>query len=95
MAARPVSAAELVRAFRRRTQLQPDKLSILNAIWERELGPLAKHLELSGVRRGTVYVRPASSAAAVELRMRASSLLRALNKYFSRGWIKALKATAR
>lgn len=93
--ARLATAGELVQAFRRRTQLQPDKLAILSAVWEKELGTLARHLELAGVKHGTVYVRPSSSAAAQELRMRASSLLRTLNKYFSRGWIKAIKTTAR
>ncbi|MBI5622494.1 MAG: DUF721 domain-containing protein [Elusimicrobia bacterium] len=93
--ARLVSAADLVRAFRGRKGLQVDKLSILSAIWEKELGTLARHLELSGVRRGTVYVKTSSSAAAQELRMRAPSLMRTLNKYFSRAWIKELKASAR
>ncbi|MBI5884005.1 MAG: DUF721 domain-containing protein [Elusimicrobia bacterium] len=93
--ARLVSAGDLVKAFRRRAGIQTDKLSILNAVWEKELGLLARHLELSGVRRGTLYIRPASSAAAQELRMRAPSLMRTLNKYFTRAWIKELKATAR
>ncbi|MFA6315799.1 MAG: DciA family protein [Elusimicrobiota bacterium] len=93
--ARLVKAGDLVRAFRARRGIQADKLSILSAIWERELGSLARHLELSGVRRGTVYVRPSSSAAAQELRMRAVSLMRTLNKYFTRAWIKELKTTAR
>ncbi|MBI5211491.1 MAG: DUF721 domain-containing protein [Elusimicrobia bacterium] len=95
MRKRWATANDLVQDFKRRLQLQPDKLSILNDVWERELGPLAKHLELAGVRKGTLYVRPASAAAAQELRLRSSSLLRALNKYFTRQWIKALKATVR
>ncbi len=87
------SAEELIRAFKFRAGMQSDKLSILNAIWEREMGHFAKHWSLDSVRRGVLYVKPRSSAAAQELHLRAPEIARSLNKHFSRAWIKAVKAT--
>jgi hypothetical protein len=39
-----------------------------------------------------LYVKPKSAAAAQELQMRAGDIVRSLNKYFSRPWIKAVKS---
>ncbi len=90
-----MAAGELVRSFKYRSGLPADRLSILNAVWEKELGHRARHWELVAVKQGTLYVKPRSAAAAYELHMAARSLLRSLNKYFSRPWIKAIKTAAR
>jgi hypothetical protein len=50
---------------------------------------------LIGVKKGVLYVRPKSSAAAQELHMRSEGLVKSLNKYFSRPWIVAVRATYR
>ena len=89
------TAGELVRSFQFRAGVQPDKISILNAVWEKELGHFSRHWSLLGVRRGTLYIRPRSSAAAHELQMRSAEILRDLNKYVSSPWIKAIKASLR
>lgn len=86
---------QLVRSFKFRAGIQSDKISILNAVWERELGHFAKHWQLVGVRRGVLFVRPRSAAAAQELTMRAGEMIRSLNKYFSRAWIKDVKTALR
>jgi hypothetical protein len=65
----------------------------LNAVWEKELGHFAKHWQLVGVKRGVLFVKPRSSAAAQELQMRSGEMIRSLNKYFSRAWIKAVKTS--
>jgi hypothetical protein len=83
---------DLVKSFGFKTGLQDEKLGLLNAVWEKELGHFSKHWSLSGVKKGVLYVKPKSAAAAQELQMRAGEIVRALNKYFSRPWIKAVKS---
>lgn len=89
------TAGELLGSFKFKSGIQTDKISILNAVWEKELGHFAKHWTLVGLKKGTLYVKPRSAAAAQELQMRAKDVVRTLNKYFSREWIKAVKATTR
>ena len=89
------SAGDLVRAFKFRAGIQSDKISILNAVWERELGHFARHWTLQGVKRGVLFVKPSSAAAAQELQMRGPEIVKGLNKYFSRAWIKAVKTSQR
>lgn len=89
------TAGDLVRSFNYRAGIQPDKISILNEVWEKELGHFSRHWSLLGVKRGILFVRPRSAAAAQELQMRATQILRDLNKYFSRPWIKAVKVSMR
>lgn len=89
------TTGDLLGSFKYRAGMQPDKISILNAVWEKELGHFAKHWALMGVKQGTLYVKPRSAAAAQELQMSAAAIVRRLNKYFSRSWIKAVKTTSR
>ena len=84
---------ELVRAFKSRTGIQSDKISILNAVWERELGHFSRHWTLVGVKRGVLYIKPRSSAAAQELQIRSGDIVKSLNKYFSRDWIRAIRTS--
>ena len=95
MIRRWTTAAELVRSFKARANLQPDKIAILGAVWARELGAYSRHWTLAGVKGGVLYVKPRSSAAAQELHLRAPEIVRSLNKYFSRAWIKAVKSSLR
>ncbi|MBI4376639.1 MAG: DUF721 domain-containing protein [Elusimicrobia bacterium] len=83
----------LVRSFKFRAGIQSDKISILNAVWDKEMGAFARHWALTGVKRGVLYVKPSSSAAAQELQLRSGEVLRGLNKYFNKAWIKAIKAS--
>jgi len=89
------NAADLVRAVHARVGVSSDKVSILNSVWERELGHLSRHWSLVGLRGGVLYVRPGSAAAAQELQLRAPELARRLNKYFNRPWIKSVRAAAK
>lgn len=84
---------DLIRSFKFRASLQPDKISILNAVWEKELGHFARHWTLAGVQKGILFVRPKSAAAAQELQLRAREIVRSLNKHFSRPWIRAVKSS--
>jgi len=86
------TGGDLVRSFGFKTGVQDEKLSLLNAVWEKELGHFSKHWSLSGVKKGVLYVKPRSAAAAQELQLRGGDIVRSLNKYFSRPWIKAVKS---
>lgn len=85
------SAKDVVRSFGFKTGAQPDRLAILDTVWEREAGHFSKHWKLSAVKKGVLYVSVSSPAAAQELQLRGPSLLRALNKYFKTAWLKAIK----
>lgn len=89
------TSSDLVKSFSYRAGTVNDKLALLNAVWDKECGAYAKHWALVAVKKGTLFVRPKSSAAAQELQMRSVGLLRSLNKYFSRPWILAVKTTYR
>lgn len=89
------TSSDLVRSFSYRAGTVNDKLALLNAVWDKECGAYAKHWALVAVKKGILFVRPKSAAAAQELQMRSGTLLKSLNKYFSRPWIVAVKTTYR
>jgi len=68
-----------------------DRLAVLDAVWKKEMGRLGDHCVLLGVDRGVIVVKPSSAAAASELALRSSVLVKGLNKYFKRPWIRAIK----
>jgi len=88
------SAADLVRSWGFRQGISTDKVAILNAVWDRELGHFSKHWKLKGVRKGVLYVSARSSGAALELKMRSQEIVRNLNKYFKTAWIKGIRLAA-
>ena len=85
------SAKDVVRSFGYKTGAQPDRLAILDTVWEREVGHFSKYWKLNAVKKGILFVTTSSPVAAQELQLRAPSLLRELNKYFKSAWIKAIK----
>ena len=89
------TAGDRVKSFSYRAGTVNDKLTLLNAVWEKECGAFSKYWAVVAVKKGTLYVRPKSAAAAQELQMRSGGLMKALNKYFSRPWIVAVKTTYR
>ncbi|MBI5743512.1 MAG: DUF721 domain-containing protein [Elusimicrobia bacterium] len=72
-----------------------DRLALLDAIWKKEMGRLGEHCTLLGVDRGCILVKPSSAAAASELALRSSVLVKGLNKYFKRPWIRAIKTATK
>ena len=89
------SAGDLIKSFTYRAGTANDKLALLNAVWDKECGAFAKHWALVAVKKGVLFVRPKSASAGQELHMRSVALVKALNKYFSRPWIVAVKTTYR
>lgn len=88
-----VQAGDALKAWQRASRLDGDRMLILHQVWEREAGHLARHWALDGVRRGILYVRPSSPAAAQELQLRATALLRSLNRYFRQPWLKGIRTS--
>ena len=86
---------ELIRSFQYRAGMSGDRMIILAAVWRKEFAHLGGHFELTGIKKGTLYVRPRSAAAAQELQLRCAGIVRSLNKYFDKDWIRAIKVAAR
>jgi hypothetical protein len=74
-------------------QFTSERMMILNQVWEKEVGRFARLWVLEGVRRGILYVDVKSPAAAQELQMRGGVIVKSLNKYFKRSWIKGIRQT--
>jgi len=89
------TAGEVCSSWRFLGGLAPDKLAVLDAVWKKEIGRLGDHCELLGVDRSFLLVKPRSAAAASELALRSSVLVKGLNKYFKRPWIKAIKTATK
>ena len=89
------TAGDLVLSFSYRAGTVNDKLTLLNAVWDKECGVFSKHWTLVAVKKRILFVRPKSAAAAQELQLRSGGIIRSLNKYFSRPWIAAIKTTYR
>lgn len=86
-----LKADSALRAWRAAHRVDHDRMVILNQVWEREAGHFSRFWALVGLRRGILYVRVNSPAAAQELQMRGSGLVRSLNKHFKRAWIKGIR----
>lgn len=86
------AAADVLRGWKRSVGLESDRMVVLNAVWEREAGHLSRHWSLAGVRRGVIFVKVRSPAAALELRFRGTQLVKSLNKHFKRAWIRGIRA---
>lgn len=84
-------AGEVVSSWKFLGGVAPDRLAVLDAVWKKEMGRLGEHCVLLGVDRHFVLVKPSSAAAASELALRSSVLVKGLNKHFKRPWIKAIK----
>lgn len=82
---------DLATKFGYRTGLGHEKMAVLRAAWDKEMGHFGRFYELKGIKKSSVFVQAKTPAAAQELTMRAPELVRNLNKYFQRGWIKAIK----
>ena len=87
-----VPARSILNGWKRRVYLQEDKILILHQVWERTIGPLSRYWSLYAIRRGVLYIKPSSAAAVQELQFRKTQIIRDLNKYFRRPWIKEIRA---
>lgn len=75
--------------------LLTERLAILDAVWKKEFGTLARHCELLGVDGLFLVVKPSSAAAASEIMLRGPQIVRSINRYFQKPWLKAVKTATR
>jgi hypothetical protein len=85
---------DLVKSFQFHTGLDSDRMVVLGAVWEKEWGYFG-HWKLAGVKKGMVLVDVSSSAAAQELQSRSRQVIKSLNQYFQRPWIKGVSSSFR
>jgi len=88
---RPSKAGDILGTWKRRSGMESERMLILNQVWEKEVGGFLRQWTLIGVRRGMLCIKPRSPAAAQELQMRGALLVKSLNKYFKRSWIKGFR----
>ena len=74
--------------------LNPDRLVILDAVWKKEIGRLNEYCKILGVDKGCIVVKTDSSVVSNELFMRNKQILRNLNKYFARPWLKKIRTAS-
>ena len=72
----------------------PERLVILDAVWKKEAGRIGEHCELLGVSRGYLVVKTDSSVVYNEIFMNSKQILRNLNKYFSKPWLKGIRSAS-
>jgi len=84
-------AGDILGGWKRNSVLDTERMSILNNIWEKEVGAFSRQWNLDGIRRGVLCIKVRSPAASHELQMRGAQLVRDLNKYFKRSWIKGIR----
>ncbi len=68
-----------------------DIFLILNSVWNREVGHLSEHCSLLGATRNSIIVSADSSVVSNELFLRSGSIIKNLNKYFRKPWIREIK----
>jgi hypothetical protein len=88
-------ANEVVSSWKFLGGVSPDRLAVLDAVWKKEIGRLGEHCVMLGVDNGNILVKPTSAAAASELALRSSVLVKSLNKYFKRPWIRSIKTATK
>jgi len=64
---------------------------LLDSVWKKEFGRLGDHCSLVGVNKGYLVVKTDSSVVSNELGMSGRQILRNLNKYFTKPWLKGIR----
>lgn len=70
---------------------QLNRLHILEYAWKKGVGNKSKFWVLYAVQGDTLFVRVRSAVAKAELNVRKNMILKELNKYFKKPWIKDIK----
>ncbi len=69
---------------------QINRLLLLDGIWEKELGSKSKFWVLDAVKNDTVIVKVTVLASKQELLLREKEIIKSLNKYFDKPWIRQI-----
>lgn len=86
-----IRAGKLIQKTLGKTASFAEKITILNNVWEKELGGLHRFWILRGIKNRVIYVKATTSAASHELHMRKNEVVKRINKHFRGDWIKGIR----
>lgn len=84
------SADEITKSFNR-SNIQINRLMLLDYAWKKIVNERARFWVLSAVQGSTLFVKVKISVAKNELVGRRREIIRELNKYFDKPWIKHIE----
>ena len=84
------SAADLTRGFNPLNN-RLNKLGVLNSVWKNIAGDRSKFWVLDAADSDTIFVKVKSPAAKHALAGCCGDLVKELNKYFDKAWIKKIE----
>ncbi|MGB2578376.1 hypothetical protein AAIR98_000295 [Elusimicrobium simillimum] len=67
-----------------------NRLMVLGTVWQKVAGVRAKFWVIDAVSKDTVYVKVTKAAAKHELAGQSQNIIKELNKYFDKAWIKKI-----
>ena len=73
----------------------PERLVILDAVWKKETGRLGENCELLGIDKGYIIVKTDSSVVYNEIFMNSREILKNINKYFTRPWLRGIRTAVK
>jgi hypothetical protein len=73
-----------------RLNSQINRLLLLENIWDKVVGSKAKFWQIDAVQKNTIFVKVKVVAARQELLLNKANIIKELNKYFQRAWIKEI-----
>lgn len=82
-------SSEIIGKFNRLNS-QVSRLLLLENIWDKVLGSKAKFWQLDAVQKNTIYVKVKAVAARQELLLNKEKIIKELNKYYQKAWIKEI-----
>lgn len=74
-------AENIINGIRKQLGLD-EKIFAVFAIWERELGPLAKYLKIAGIKKGQLIVEAETNVHLQEAMFKRRDLIKKINQHF-------------
>ncbi|MBI4657097.1 MAG: DUF721 domain-containing protein [Elusimicrobia bacterium] len=71
-----------------------ERLPLMESVWSKEIGILKDHCRLLGIKKNVIIVKTDSAAVSNELALRSRQIIKSLNKYFIRPWIKSIRVNS-
>jgi predicted nucleic acid-binding Zn ribbon protein len=74
-------SAGILEALKKQLGLE-DEFPAVIMIWEKEVGGLARHAKVSGIKKGVLIIDVSSSAHMQELTVRKRDIIKRINQHF-------------
>jgi predicted nucleic acid-binding Zn ribbon protein len=78
-----LSSQEIIKSVKKQIGLD-EKIHVVFAVWDKELGSLAKGARIEWIKNGQLIVKVSSSAHLQELTLMRKSLIKKINQYFGK-----------